>query len=120
MAVMALVGLVLDGGGVNCDTTGLLFGGLINLAVLEVLCELLLRQHLRDGRGQRRLAVVNMADGAHVKMGLVPDEFRERVAALGRKTHAEAQRVDRLVELEETPEHGHPYKPIISIVLRFI
>ena len=34
-----------------------------------------LREHLGDGRGQRRLAVVDVADGAHVHVRLRPLEL---------------------------------------------
>ena len=68
---MTLVGLVLNVSGVDRDTTSLLFGGLIDGSVVLELSLTLQSQILGDSGGQSGLAVVNMADGANVNMGLI-------------------------------------------------
>lgn len=61
---MAGLGLIFDGCGVNGDTSGLLLGGLVDGAILDVLCPLLFSQELGDGGGESCLSVVDMADSA--------------------------------------------------------
>ena len=70
VSVVTLVGLVLNVSGVDRDTTSLLFGGLIDGSVVLELGLALQSQILGDSGGQSGLAVVNMADGADVNMGL--------------------------------------------------
>ena len=71
--VVALPGLILDMSDGNRNAALALFGGLVD--VLECgevgLAALGLGQNLGDGCGERRLAVVNVADGAdvHVRLG---------------------------------------------------
>ena len=68
----AVVGLVLDVGGVDGDAAGALLGSLVYLVVGGVLggAGVSHVQNLGDGRGQGGLAVVDVADGANVDMGL--------------------------------------------------
>src|SRR3989454_657387 len=53
-------------------------GGLGHLVVTDELGHAPLRTHLREGRGQRRLAVVHMPDRPNVHMRLAPLVFRLR------------------------------------------
>src|SRR5581483_11594866 len=73
--VMALVGLILDVSGSDGDAARLLFRRLVDLVIGRVLGLTLLGQYLRDRRRQRRLAVVDVTDGADIAMRLVAVEF---------------------------------------------
>jgi hypothetical protein len=73
--VVALAGLVLDVGGVDGDAARLFLGRRVDLVVGLGLAAELGRQHRGDGRRQRGLAVVHVADGAHVDVGLGAFEF---------------------------------------------
>src|SRR5439155_12710455 len=70
--VVTRLGLVLDVRRVDCDAARLLLGRVVDL--LEALdgrrAADVLREHLGDRRGQRRLAVVDVTDGADVEMRL--------------------------------------------------
>ena len=60
MGIVALVGLVLDVGGVDRDAAGLLFRSLIDLVVSLVLSLALESQPLGDRSGQRGLAMLQL------------------------------------------------------------
>ena len=63
--------LVLDVRRVDGDAAGLLLGGVVDRReVANGRVRPLLGEHLRDRRGQRRLAVVDVTDGADVEMWL--------------------------------------------------
>ena len=68
---LTVIGLVLDVSGVDGDTTLSLFGSLVDGRVVGVLSAAEHCQILGDGSGQSGLAVVDVADGADVAMGLV-------------------------------------------------
>ena len=70
MGVVTLLGVVLNVSGVDRDTTSLLLGSLIDGSVVLELGLSLQSQVLGDRSGQSGLAVVNVADGADVDMGL--------------------------------------------------
>ncbi|MPM75306.1 hypothetical protein SDC9_122298 [bioreactor metagenome] len=70
VSVMALVGLIFHMSGVDRNTTGSLFGGLINLIIRFINSLAGEGQILRDSSSQGGLAVVDMADGADVYVGL--------------------------------------------------
>ena len=72
MSVVTLSGLVLDVGDVDGDTTLLLFRSGVDLieVVGRVDIRVLFVQHLGDGGGQGRLAVIDVADGADVNVRL--------------------------------------------------
>ena len=72
----AVVGLVLNVSGVDRDTTSLLLRSLIDLVVGGELGAVRVGQgqNLRDRSGQGGLAVVDMADGADIDMGLASIE----------------------------------------------
>src|SRR3954467_5422883 len=74
MPVVRLVLHVRDGDG---DTAGLLLRRLVDLVERRERVQVRVRivQDLRDGRGQRRLAMVNMTDGADVDVRLGPLEL---------------------------------------------
>ena len=72
---MTLVGLILNVGGVDGDTTLALLGSLVDAGVVLVLGLTLQSQILGDGGGQSGLAVVDVTDGADVNMGLGTLEF---------------------------------------------
>ena len=67
----AVVGLVLDVSSVDGDTTFTLFRSLIDGRIVGVLSVAEESQILGDGCGQRGLAMVDVADGADVDMGLI-------------------------------------------------
>ena len=60
VTIVALLSLVLDGRRVDRDTTGLLFGRLVDIVVVFEGRGVLLRKILGDGGSQRRLAVINV------------------------------------------------------------
>ena len=62
--------LILDVSGVDRDSAGLLFRRLVDFVVTHSLRLAEGGQHHRDGSGQGRFAVVNVADGANVDMRL--------------------------------------------------
>jgi hypothetical protein len=69
--VVAVVGLVLDVRDGDGDAALALLGGLVDLVERREVRVALLGQRLRDRRGERRLAVVDVTDGAdvHVRLG---------------------------------------------------
>ncbi len=73
--VVAVRGLVLDVRGVDRDAARLFFRRCVDLVVALGLAAELGRQHRRDRRRQRRLAVVDVTDRAHVHVRLGPLEF---------------------------------------------
>src|SRR6202011_2449023 len=64
--VVTLLGLVLDVGGGDGDAARLLLGSVVDRVEGAELRPALLGEHLGDRRGERGLAVVDVADGAHV------------------------------------------------------
>ena len=78
--VVARLGLVLDVRDRDRDAALLLLGRLVDLVEGRGLVEVrvLVVQHLGDRRGQRRLAVVDVTDGADVDVRLSPLELRLR------------------------------------------
>ena len=74
VGVVALLGLVLDVGGVDGDATSLFLGGVVDLGVVaDVAAEDRGLDH-GDGSSQGGLAVVDVADGSDVAVGLIPLE----------------------------------------------
>ena len=75
--VVALLGLVLDVSDGDGDTALTLLGGLVDLVerLERVPLGVLQGQHLRDRRGERGLAVVDVSDGADVAVRLSPLEL---------------------------------------------
>src|SRR5919108_3509275 len=69
--VVALLRLVLDVRRGDRDAAGLLLGGVIDRVEGAELREPLLRQDLRDGRRQGRLAMVDVTDGPDIHVRLV-------------------------------------------------
>ena len=70
VGIVAGVGLVLHVGGVDGDAALTLLGSLVDAGIILVLSLTLQGQVLGDSGGQSGLAVVNVADGADVDMGL--------------------------------------------------
>src|SRR6202035_1025365 len=68
--IVTLLRLVLDMRGRDRDTASLLFRGVVDRVEGTEFSESLLCQNLRDGRGQRGLAMVDMTDGSHVDVRL--------------------------------------------------
>ena len=75
VGVMPLVGLIFDVRCRNGNSARLLFRRLVDLVVGGEFRLARFRQHLGDGRRQRRLAMVHMADRADVAMRLCPLEL---------------------------------------------
>src|SRR5699024_6607878 len=75
VGVVTLVGLILHMGGVDGDAALPLLGGLVDHVVGLVLSLAGEGQVLGDGSGQSGLAVVNVADGADVDVGLSSLKF---------------------------------------------
>ncbi len=73
--VVALVALVLDVGGVDRDAALFFFGSGVDAVVGHRLCLARLGQDRGDGGRQRGLAVVDVADGAHVHVRFRSLEF---------------------------------------------
>ena len=78
--VVTRLGLVLDVRDRDRDTALTLLGSLVDLVERRerVQVRVLVVQHLGDRRGQRRLAVVDVTDGADVDVRLGPLELRLR------------------------------------------
>ena len=70
MRIVTVACFVLDMRRRNGDAAGALFRRLVNLIISRKLSAAGLSQNLGNGCGQRRLAVVNMADCANVTMRL--------------------------------------------------
>src|SRR3990170_4968052 len=75
VGVVALVRLVLNVGDGDGDAALPLFRRLVDAVEVAVFRHLLEGEDFGDGGGQRRLAVVDMADGAHVQVRLGAHEF---------------------------------------------
>src|SRR5690242_3433466 len=76
VGVVAVLGLVLDVGGVDRDPALALLGSLVDLVeVGELRARAVLRKNLGDGSGERRLAMVDVTDGADVEVRLVALEL---------------------------------------------
>ena len=71
VSVVAVGGLVLDVRGRDGDAARLLFRRLVDLVVRHVRTTVGLRHHLRQRRRQRRLAMVDVADRAHVHVRFI-------------------------------------------------
>ena len=70
VSVVTGIGLILHVGGVDGNAALALLGSLVDAGVVGVVSLALESQELGDGGGQSGLAVVNVADGADVDMGL--------------------------------------------------
>jgi hypothetical protein len=75
MGIVTLIGLVFHMRRRDRDAALPFFRRLVDIVVGYKGRHVLERQHLRDGRCQGRLAVVHVADGAHVHMRLCPLKF---------------------------------------------
>lgn len=75
VSVMSLLGLVLDVGGRDGDTSGLLLGGLVDLVVVLELGTSTASQGLGDGSGQGGLSVIDVTNGSDVDVGLGAGEL---------------------------------------------
>ena len=73
--VVTVLRLVLDVRGGDGDAAGLLLRSVVDLLEGAGLTAVLLGQDLGDGRRQRRLAMVDVTDGADVDVRLVPREL---------------------------------------------
>ena len=75
VGIVAVGRLVLNVGSVDGDAASLLFRRRVNLVVGLRLATKLLRQHRRDRRRQRRLAMINVPNRPHVHVRLGPLKF---------------------------------------------
>src|SRR5205085_7850346 len=74
--IVTILGLVLDVGGGDGDAARLLFRSVINrVEAAEGDLGIVLAEHLGDGGGQGRLAVIDVADGADVDVRFAPIKF---------------------------------------------
>ena len=117
VVALTVIGLVLDVSGVDGDTTLTLLGSLIDGRVVGVLSAALHRQILGDGSGQRGLAVVDVADGADVNMGLSSLKFllsHLKKSSLQIAYHF-VQRLRNTAILQYLPGKSNPYLREIKI-----
>ena len=75
VGVVALIRFVLNVSSINGDTAFALFRSSINVGIILNLGHPLLGEHVCDRGGEGGFAVVNVADGADVDVGLVPFEL---------------------------------------------
>ena len=75
VAVVTVCGLVLDVTGVDGDLPGLLLRRPVYVLVAHGGAPSFLGQDLGDRLGESGLAVIDVADGADVDVGLISDEF---------------------------------------------
>ena len=75
VSIMSVGGLVLDVGGRDGDSSGLLLGGLVDLVVILELSLTQRSQGLGNGSGQGGLSVIDVTDGSDVDVGLVTGEL---------------------------------------------
>ncbi len=76
VGIVPLFGLVLDVSGGDGDTALALFRSIIDgIEATELDVGVQVRQALRDSRGQRGLAMVDVTDGAYVDVSLGPRKF---------------------------------------------
>jgi hypothetical protein len=73
VGVVTGLGFVLNVGGVDGDTALALLGSTVNLVIGLSLGLTLLGEHIRDRSGEGGFAVVNVANGADVDVGLVQE-----------------------------------------------
>ena len=73
--VVAVLGLVLDVRGGDRDPALLLLRSVVDLLEAAGFAAHLLRQHSRDGSGQRRLSMIDVTDGPDVDVRLVALEL---------------------------------------------
>lgn len=66
VGVVASLGFVLNGGGVDGDTSGSFFWSFIDGAILDVFGFLLGGQILGDGGGKSGLSVIDVTDSTHL------------------------------------------------------
>merc|ERR1719277_2358068 len=81
MPIMPQIGFVLNMRLIDSDAALLLLWSPVDLVIALELRTPLIRLNLRDGCGERRLAVVDMTDRANIQVRLVP-----RVSANGEAT----------------------------------
>lgn len=62
---MSFIGFVLEGGGIDSDTSGLLLRGFVDFCVLYILSLVLFGQELGDRRSKGCLPVIDMTDCSH-------------------------------------------------------
>ena len=75
VSVVAVLGFVFDVSGRDRDAARLFFRRLVDLVIGRECRTARFRQHLGDRRRQRRLAMVDVTDGADIAMRLVAVEF---------------------------------------------
>ena len=73
--IVTLVRLILDVRGIDCNSACFLFGRLVDFVVAHLLSLTFARHNHGDSCGQRRLAVVNVANGTNVDVGLASVKF---------------------------------------------
>jgi hypothetical protein len=78
VCIVAVRGLIFDVRRRNGDAALTLFRRLVDVREVDGLTAAVLRQHLGDRSRKRRLAMVDVTDGADVAVRLVPLEFSLR------------------------------------------
>ena len=73
--IVTLVGLILDVGSVDCDTTSLFFGRFVDFVVSHLHSVAFASHYHRDSCGQSSFTVVNVADRTNVNVGFASVEF---------------------------------------------
>ena len=75
VSIVTLVGLILNVSSIDRDTTGTLFGSLIDHVISHELGIALQTKNLGDSSGQSGLTMVNVTNGTDVYVGFVALEF---------------------------------------------
>lgn len=75
VSVVTILSLVLNGSGIDSNTSGLFFWGLIDLVIVNELRKLFLRENLGDSSSQGSLSVINMSNSTNIQMNFVSLEL---------------------------------------------
>jgi hypothetical protein len=70
MTIMPIIGLVLDRRRIDSDTSGLFFGGFIDIGIVLECSITLVSQVLGNSGSQSSFSVINMTNGADIEMWL--------------------------------------------------
>lgn len=75
VSVVTILSLVLNGSGIDSNTSSLFFWGLIDLVIVNELGKLFFRENLGDSSSQGSLSVINMSNSTNIQMNFVSLEL---------------------------------------------